>query len=133
MEVKEILKKIIDDANLDEEIMMWGVRSDMYGAIQKKWSNQSPSRIMSCLFEIYYDQKVRKSCLEIIQKIDYTPKYHRPRFIQIPKYLYEGLKDIAKNAGMTRQALYKKVLYIIANDLFEFRLPKVRFIQFHKV
>lgn len=133
MEVKEILKKIIDDVNLNEEIMMWGVRSDMYGAIQKKWSNQSPSRIMSCFFEMYYDEKVREACLEIMQKIDYTPKYHRPRSIQIPKYLYEGLKEIAKNAGMTRQKLYKKGLYIIANDLFEFRLPKVRFIQFHKI
>lgn len=133
MEVKEILKKIIDDVNLDEKTVAWRVRSDLYGEIQKKWSNQSPSRIMSCLFEIYYDQKVRESCLEIMKNIDYKPKYHRPRFIEVPKYLYDGLKEIAVENGTTRTKFYQKVLYIIANDLFEFRLPKVRFIRFHKV
>lgn len=141
MEELELIKKIISDIPTEkikkkEVTYRFQVPEKIYKKIKEKEGNKIAIKVTACCYEFLYDQETKEKCIYTIAEYLIGPESRNEKrecIITISKNLHSKMKKAAHELKITTSSLYESMIFIVANDLVKFKLPKCRFIRFNLI
>lgn len=142
MELKELIKKIIDETDLRKQYnpdVAYNLRvpEKIYQKNLKKIKFKKTSILTSCCYEFLYDDETREKCMNEINELNFSEKIKNEPValmnISIKKKLHTKMKNEAKKIGTTTLKLYEQIWYLYLDQKINFKLLKADFLNLKSI
>lgn len=139
METKELIKKIVDNMELNTKKTNHTVRVDKAtrAKVHEKFGNSMNRKICACILEFCLDEEIQKQCVKYMKNINFITKQDfkdKIMWFKMGKNIKPKIKRIMKKEDHNiAEYFFQGLMYIISEDLVEFKLPKINFISFEKI